>query len=245
MVNAWFHMEALPATGGLVHLSRQEAKHATGARRLGVGDSITLFDGHGHLADARLTGQRDRDGNLEIEAEAMRKVDQPAHDIELAASLPKGDRLGTMLDMATQAGMSAFRPLECEWSVVKASAMRSDRTDRWQRIFLEACKQSAQAWLPRIEPSRDPVSVAKQSVAANRRVLVAHPGGVPIADALDGSFAGINLLIGPEGGFSSREQDELLAAGAVACSLGAPILRVETAAVVGVWAIRSALSEKV
>ena len=65
-----------------------------------------------------------------------------------------------------------------------------------------------------------------------------------MSDALDGTFAGINLLIGPEGGFSPREQDELLATGAVACSLGPSILRVETAAVVGVWAIRSVLSAK-
>ena len=240
MVKPWFHLEVVPAGGGLVQLSRQEARHAAGSRRLGPGDLVVVFDGRGTLAEGRISDQRDHAGNLEIELGPAHTLPEPSPRIELCASLPKGDRLSTMLDMATQAGMGSFRPLECEWSVRKASGMRSDQGERWQRIFLEACKQSGQAWLPRIASPLDPITVARTARDEGQLVLAAQQGGVPINEAVPDDLDAVTILIGPEGGFSERELHGLGEAEARFVSLGRAIFRVEAAAAMAVWAVQSA-----
>jgi len=58
--------------------------------------------------------------------------------------------------------------------------------------------------------------------------LIAHPGAPPIEAALPGA-APVVLAIGPEGGWIDREVETFVARGFTAVSLGAPILRVETA----------------
>ncbi|MFB3088665.1 MAG: 16S rRNA (uracil(1498)-N(3))-methyltransferase [Acidiferrobacterales bacterium] len=68
----------------------------------------------------------------------------PQPRIELACALPKGGRQSILLEMATQLGINVFWPLQCERSSVKPGATASRR---WQRICVEACKQSRQGWL--------------------------------------------------------------------------------------------------
>jgi 16S rRNA (uracil1498-N3)-methyltransferase len=58
--------------------------------------------------------------------------------------------------------------------------------------------------------------------------LVAHPGAPPIEAALPGASP-LVLAIGPEGGWIAREVETFVARGFTPVSLGAPILRVETA----------------
>lgn len=242
MEKPWFHLDVVPAEGGVVNLSRQEAKHAAGSRRLGPGDQVVVFDGQGTLAEGRITDQRDHAGNLKIALGPSRTMPDPSPHVELCASLPKGDRLSTMLDMATQAGMAVFRPLECEWSVRKASGMRSDQSERWRRIFLEACKQSGQAWLPQIASPVDPITAARAAREQGRIVLAAQQGGVPISEVVSDGPASVTILVGPEGGFSERELHGLGEAGARFVSLGHAIFRVEAAAAMAVWAVQSAHS---
>ena len=67
MSSLWLHIPAIPETGDSVAISRDEARHAFGARRLGAGDVVTLFDGHGTVAQARLTEQRTRGGDVVVE----------------------------------------------------------------------------------------------------------------------------------------------------------------------------------
>lgn len=234
MNRSWFHLEAVPAAGGTAFLPKHESRHAQGARRLSPGDHVTLFDGCGGVASAAITEQRDKDGNLEVLVQEYQSVPREKPYIELCASLPKGDRLSTMLEMCTQAGMDAFRPLECDRSVIKASNMRSDRTERWGRITLEACKQSARAWQPRLESPLDPMSAARTAREHGHVVFAAQKGGVPINEAMQDFGESVSILIGPEGGFSEEELRGLGEVEVRFVSLGRAIFRIEAAALVAV-----------
>ncbi len=243
MAAPWFHLDPLPEAG-MVLLAKDEAKHATGARRLGEGDAVVLFDGRGAIAQATLLGSRDRRGNVEARIDSIERHEPLAPRIELATALPKGDRLSTLLDMATQAGVDQVIPLRCEWGVVKPH----DATpERWQRIAIESAKQSRRAWVPTFGR---PMAVEQAGRGGEGlRVLIAHPGGTPIATVIGepGSHATggrspstVRILIGPEGGFSEGELAAAEAAGAIRVSLSPHVLRVETAAVVAVAAVRGA-----
>lgn len=229
MSSPWFFAEHIPSDGELVTLAAEEARHATAARRLALGDTLTLFDGSGGLVQAAITCLPARGRGLGLRVQSRTKVPAPTRHLHVAAALPKGDRAATLLDMTTQLGMSAFTPLVCTHSVVVPS-----RADRWQRICIEACKQSRRAYLPQLHASASPLAAIQAFTAAQfgggACVLYAHPGGRPLA-AADLSAAHCLLLIGPEGGFSDDEVAAMTAAEAARIDLGAGVLRVETAAV--------------
>ncbi len=241
MATPWFHVDALPDPGGIVLLDKREAKHALGPRRLGEGDEVVVFDGRGAWATARLGG-RDERGDLQLAIDTHeREVPEPPV-IELAASLPKGDRLGTMLDMATQLGISGFTPLKCDFSVISLDRKRQDPTERWTRIMLEACKQSRRATLPRIGSEATPAAVIERAAIDGAIVLVGDAEAPPPSERL-ADESRIVIVVGPEGGFSPAEQTMLAEAETEGrlrrISIGRGVLRVETAAAAMIAAARA------
>lgn len=224
MSTPWFHVTSLPAAGDSIALDRDEAKHALGVRRLGAGDGVTVFDGRGGIADATITGERSRDGGPVIRVVSVRRQERRGVDVVVGVAPPKGDRLSTMLDMLGQLGVSGVVPLDTQHGVVDADGINRARAER---ILLEAAKQSRGAWVPQLGPATGVREFVTASVAEGREVLIAQPGGA-VGQAASGRAA---LVIGPEGGFSAREVEDAIAAGARAVDLGPTILRVETAAV--------------
>jgi 16S rRNA (uracil1498-N3)-methyltransferase len=219
-----FFAPELAPPGAVVTLDPDETRHAVGARRLKEGDALTLFDGKGTTADGVVVHLDRRRSQLQARIEARLETPAPIPRV-LASAVPKGDRLSVMLDMATQLGMTRFVPLACERSVVKASAKA---TTRWQRICLEACKQSRRPWLPTIDAVAIPAEAVAREAAAGA-VWLAQPDGRSVRHA--GGDGSLCVVIGPEGGFTSTEVERMVAAGAQCVSLGTGILRVETAAV--------------
>ncbi len=236
MSEPWFFVDALPAPGERWMLSRDEAKHAMGSKRLGPGDAVVLFDGAGRIARASLGSERLRDGSLPVQVHQVERVDRVGREVHLATALPKGDRLSTLIDMTAQLGVASVTPLACERSVVGETDARADRM---RRVQIEACKQARCPWLPTLHHEQSVDEVIASSRAARRSLAIFHPGGAPAATApLGGEGKATVVCIGPEGGFSSREIEALRSAGASVLSLGSTILRIETAAVVAVALMR-------
>ena len=237
----WFHVQTLPEPGDAVSLDKQEAKHASGPRRLGPGDEVVVFDGQGLRAPGRIAGRDDR-GDLEVEVgrHELEPADSPR--IELAASLPKGDRLSTMLDMATQLGIASFTPLKCDFSVVTLERKRQDPTVRWNRIMLEACKQSRRASLPAIEDQATPAGVIERATAEGATIVVGDASGTSPVEVLPG-VERVVVMVGPEGGFSPAEESMLAEASDAGrlhrIAIGRGVLRVEAATTAMLAAIRA------
>ena len=238
MPAAWFHVDSIPPADSATLLDAKEAKHALSSRRLAPGDRVMLFDGFGTVAEAVLTGNRAVSGDLEVEVETSRRMTPPTPRIELAASLPKGDRMSTMLDMATQVGMSAFRPLHCDHSVITTDQKRRDPTDRWRRVMLEACKQSRRPWIPEILQPKTPIETVEDAQARGAMIVMGDAGGAGASEILM-DVELVVVLVGPEGGFSPAEFEMLGGRGVKPVRIGEGVLRVETAAVAILAALQS------
>ena len=221
----WFHVLSIPPAGGSVTLDRDEARHALGVRRLGAGDSVTVFDGAGTVARAVLAAERARDGSVVARVEEARSVPRSGVDLVVGVAPPKGDRFATLLDMLGQLGVRKVVPLETAHGVVDAGAINRTRAGR---ILMEACKQSRSAWLSELGPAVGLEAFVRQSVSEGRAVFVADQGGEAAPAAAPGPVA---LVIGPEGGLASAELHAAAAGGARSLGLGSGVLRVETAAV--------------
>jgi 16S rRNA (uracil1498-N3)-methyltransferase len=230
MVEPLFYSEQLAEPGATLLLTGDEARHAAAARRLHDGDTLWLFDGHGGIARATLRRIAARGRTLELRIEERRSEPPPRPALHLACALPKGDRQQVLLDMATQLGMTRFTPLDCARSVVRSGA---NSPARWRKICLEACKQSRRLYLPAIEENSTAPDVARRAVAEASQVWLAHPAAqaVSITAAINQPVNDVTLLVGPEGGFTETEIEQAVAAGAKPLTLGASILRIETAAV--------------
>lgn len=221
----WFHAAMIPEVGDVVVLDRDEAKHALGVRRLGPGESVTVFDGAGGVARAVLCGDRARDGGVVARVADAMRVARPGIDVVVGVAPPKGDRFSTLLDMLGQLGVRAIVPLAAARGVVDARAINRSRAER---ILLESCKQSRSAWIPELGPAASVEEFVRSSAGEGRAVLVADAAG---SGAPSEGERGVAIVVGPEGGLAAEELSAASRIGAAMLGLGPGILRVETAAV--------------
>lgn len=222
-------------TGADVVLTGDEVNHVK-AQRLQPGDPIALFDGHGLIArgNVRTVGRRE----IRVTVADRRREPPRIPYVELYCAVPKGDRMSVLLDMATQLGMSGFTPVQWRRSVVEAGVRPKER---WQRICIEACKQSRRLHVPEIAGPlaiEDAVTQARQSGAS---LIVAHPlnRSAPIPTPAVAGAERIALFVGPEGGLTDDELKVLQNSGAHLVSLGDAILRIEAAAVALIAAVNT------
>lgn len=215
----WVYVDPLEAAGELV-LSAEEARHVQ-ARRLRIGDALTVFDGRGRVAAAHLIAASRKETRIEIEAPVFHP--RPEDEFTLASAIPKGDRLSTLLQMLTQLGVTRWQPLVLDDSAVR----RLDPTaPRLIRVLLEGAKLARRPWCMKVGAPLD-LEQAYARWGEDGGVWFGDVGGDRVI--LPGSAK--LLLIGPEAGFSEREQTVLGRMGARAFSLSDYNLRIETAAV--------------
>ncbi len=224
----WFYGPGLKERPALFDLAPEESRHLAGSRRLRVGDDITVFDGVGTTAAGQVLEIDSRQLKVRVALAGYQSVDEDLPRIHLMSAVPKGDRQSTLLDMATQLGMSDYTPLLCE----RGASVPSERaTARWQRIMIEACKQSRRPWIPKIHSPASLKTVTTGKHGARQMMIVADLTGGRMSQISALSLDEIVLLVGPEGGFSSAEIGQIHETGATLVALGSALLRTETAAV--------------
>ncbi|HEU4733572.1 MAG TPA: RsmE family RNA methyltransferase [Kofleriaceae bacterium] len=153
--------------------------------------------------------------------------------VELVLAIPRPKVLSRVIEAAAAFAVTRIE-LTNAWRVDK-SYLRSPRLDP-DALALAArlgAEQGATTHLPAIAVHRRLMALLDarwppDAQPGPARTLVAHPGAPPIEAAAPGSSP-VVLAIGPEGGWIAREVDTFVARGFTPVSLGAPILRVETA----------------
>ncbi len=110
MSEPWVWMEELVRVGS-IPLSSDEARHLA-ARRLKVDDSLVVFDGRGHMAEARIESLGKHSSVVAVDS--ITETARPDSAFVFASVIPKGDRLSTMLQMLPQLGLDSWQPLVLE-----------------------------------------------------------------------------------------------------------------------------------
>ena len=229
-----FYFPELEESDKTVTLLGEEARHAVAVRRIRVGEEISITNGRGLIASCDVVSIANKPPSLELSIRQV-NVNPAPRRVHLAAAMPKGDRQRVLLDMVTQVGISEFTPLLCERSVGKENEKAQER---WQRVCLEAMKQSRRAWLPNVNPSME-LAAFIESLSEDQVLCCASANGEDVL-GMTGiePEAGIAIVVGPEGGFTENEIGYLQKAGALNFNLGDGVLRTETAAVVAAAFIR-------
>jgi 16S rRNA (uracil1498-N3)-methyltransferase len=223
----------LRARDGRIRLEGDESRHLSRVRRLGPGAEVEVFDGQGWAARAAVTAVGKAWVDLSVLGE-LHSDRAAACRLTLATAVPKGERFDWLVEKATELGVERLVPIVTERSVVDP---RAAKLDRLRRVVIEASKQCGRNRLMVLEK---PVAWALWLELASQVSprLVAHPGGLPPRAWTKVRRGGeVVLAIGPEGGFTPDEIAAARGAGWEVASLGATLLRIETAAVAGCAAI--------
>lgn len=204
--------------------------YLVGVRRLAPGARVVAFDGAGREATARLA---EVEGLTVLLREGEVRAGRTGAPVVLVYALPKGDKLEDVLRQTTELGVAEIVLFQAERSVSRLPGDRADRKrERWAKIVDEAARQCGRADVPRVTGPLPDLAAALATTAAVPTRLLLHPeGDSGLADAPIGAECAI--FVGPEGGFSPAEVAMAHAAGVVPVRLASPVLRTETAAVVG------------
>jgi 16S rRNA (uracil1498-N3)-methyltransferase len=228
------HVDTALAAGSALTLPPAAARHAQ-VLRLQPGDALTLFDGRGGEWSARIDTMGKRDVRATALAHHAVERELP-FAVTIALAMPSADRMDFVVEKATELGVAAFVPLLSERSVLRLASERAEkRRAHWQAVALAACEQCGRNRVPTIHPVMPlPAWLATlpHADAAGARLLLAWRDAAPWTRATAGlatSDAGLTLLSGPEGGFSHSEEDAARAIGFAVVSLGARVLRADTA----------------
>ncbi len=229
-----FFLGADAVHGARVAFDAKETHHLSRVLRLRPGDVVRALDGTGHELTVRLTRVEGRRAEGEVLGRQSRSTESPL-TLTLVQGLPKGDRMETVIRMATELGVSRIVPVLTERSVVRPDAAGGGgRLARWQRVARESAKQCGRTVLPDVEAVRPLSRWLATRDAGGLLLCLWEDEPASLAERLPAErVSRATLVVGPEGGLTPAEVSLLTAEGAVVAGLGPRILRTETAGPVG------------
>lgn len=226
--------------GNNVILKGSDHHHLLNVLRKKTGDEINVLNGKGEEYLAKVV----EIGPSTVIAEIVSVVERPTEPrviLNLIQGLPKADKYEWIIQKNTELGVRRFQPVITERSMIRLDAdARQKKWDRWNKIIKSAAGQSGRQIIPELDMIKDWGLLIKNL----RPGLTIIPWEGERKNSLKAVLEAekvlpteVNILIGPEGGFSMNEVEEAVANGAIPVTLGPRILRTETAGLVAAAAV--------
>ncbi|MDV6315596.1 16S rRNA (uracil(1498)-N(3))-methyltransferase [Idiomarina sp. HP20-50] len=217
-------------------LSSDAFQHLIKVLRLNVGDNIVLFNGDGHNYDASITSIQKKSAHFIATSYQVNNSESPIR-VHLAQVISRGDRMDFVLQKSVELGATEITPLFSERCGVKLSGDRLEKKQQqWQKIVQSACEQCGRSVVPPVKPAQQ-LNDFVQSPFEGLKLTLDPTATKPLSSFNDAD-KGIQLLIGPEGGFSEAEVHAAEQHGFKPMRLGPRILRTETAALSALTAVQ-------
>lgn len=225
-----------------IEIVGDDVNHITNVLRMKQGEILKVCNqetGENYIAEI-INAQKNS-----VTCEIQEKLEETAEsnvDITLYQGLPKFEKMELIIQKNTEVGVNAIVPVIMERTVVKLDEKQvSKKLERWQKIAEIAAKQSMRDKIPEI---KNIIKINKISESLKNEkfdtILVAYENEektmlkkeLKKLENLKDKKYKIAIIIGPEGGISEREIEQLNNLGAKCVSLGRRILRTETAGII-------------
>jgi 16S rRNA (uracil1498-N3)-methyltransferase len=224
--------------GTIVTLPDHVAHHVQ-VVRLTVGDRLTLFNGEGGEYTATISTIEKKRVTAEIKLFEPREVELP-YAITLAQALPEASKMDWIIEKAVELGVHAIQPLAAQRCVVRLSAERAEKKlQHWQGVIVAASEQSGRNRLTTLAEPVDFNQWAQQQ-DLHVRIMLSPRAEQSLSDwARHHPPQSVALMVGPEGGFTDKEENLAIAQGVLMLAMGPRVLRTETAGVAAVAALNA------
>jgi len=232
-----FPVSSLKIKENLIKITGDNYKHIVKVLRFKKGEKIELFDENSIIYQAVIKFISGKELIAEIQTSSTLDNESKLN-ICLFQSILKGNKMDLIVQKCSELGVKTFTPIYTERTVIQ----HTDKVKRWSKIALESCKQSGR---------NQPVEI-KEPQNYNDIIKTLPEGAVNLLfyekndniklnrdlEAFDKGVSTVNLIIGPEGGFSEKEIQESKLRKVKTVCLGPRILKSETAAIASVSIIQ-------
>ena len=203
------------SNGATINLERETAHYLSRVLRLRPGDTVNLFNSDDGEFAAELVEIGKQQAVVRLKEPVENQAD-PELSIHLGLGLSRGERMDYAVQKSTELGVASITPLVTDYCEVRVNQERAqNRQAHWQRVAISACEQCGR--------SKIPIITLPQSL---QQWLDDHPDGIVLT--IEDS---VNVLIGPEGGFSEQELAAARDRAYRVVRIGPRVLRTETAPV--------------
>jgi 16S rRNA (uracil1498-N3)-methyltransferase len=221
---------------GELRVADDEHHYLGRVRRARVGDAVEIIDGSGRRAAAVIERITDDATTLRV-ADPETIVSRPPH-VRALVPLIKGDRMDVCIEKLVEVGVDSIVVWPAMRSITRLldDGRREGRLTKYRALVQAAARQSGRAQMPEVSHARDLTAAIATLPPGDRIVLD------PASDSalVIGTSPDVTIASGPEGGLTTSELEQLVAAGFTAAGLGPRILRAETAPTIAVALIRAA-----
>ena len=227
-------------TGMSVHITGDDYNHLKNALRIKAGEELEICDGCENVYLGQLSEYQNASAKISILGRIPGN-NEPVCKITLYPALLKGDKFDTVMQKCIECGVDMIQPMiTCNTISEVADKKEARKVERWNRIARMASMQSKRGKIVVVREPKTLIECIKQ-FSCNAMTLVcyeceeSHTIKEAIEKAKGNDIKNINIMIGPEGGFTEKEIDLLKANGAHSVTLGKRILRAETASTAAVY----------
>ena len=223
-------------SGAEIRLDSATSHYLGRVLRVVRGQTLVLFNGDGSDYDAEVLEAARQSMLLRVNS-SRPGIAEPVLHITVAQAVSRGERMDLTLQKCTELGAAAFQPLFSERVEVR---LRGDKLARrmahWQGVVVAACEQCGRAVVPEVLPALT-LDDWLQSTASGPRLLLDPAAQQSLAEKTPGDR--VEVVVGPEGGFSDAESARIHASGVTGVRLGPRVLRTETAGPAAVAVLQS------
>lgn len=218
-------------------LQADEARHLRDVLRLRAGDEVYVFDGTGKEFQCVIEDSRKQSARLRVTAEVAPARPESPLQLTLSVALLKGEKFDLVVQKATELGVTHIVPVTTKLADIRLrdESDANKRVARWQRIALEAAKQSGRAFVPEVAMPVSFTSLIESATATEQwKVMFSEREGQSLAEckgSLSGNRQSMTALVGSEGGWTDEEISLARGNNWAIVTLGGRTLRAETAAI--------------
>lgn len=232
-----FYVDFALSPDGVVELPDNVVRHLN-VLRVKNTEEIVLFNGNGKSYPALPEVLEKRRASVRILREEATDNESPLN-ITLVQAVSAAERMDFTLQKSVELGVAEIRPVISERCVVRLSGERAEkRVARWQEIVVSACEQSGRSIVPKVFPLTTYVQALQQLPQETTKLLMSLNRAQKLSDVQPQSGK-VVFMVGPEGGWTEKEEQQAFDAGFQSVTLGKRVLRTETASLAAIASMQT------
>nr|WP_315039742.1 16S rRNA (uracil(1498)-N(3))-methyltransferase [uncultured Neisseria sp.] len=232
-----FYVDFALSPDSVVELPDNVVRHLN-VLRVKNTEEIVLFNGNGKAYPALPEVLEKRRASVRILREEATDNESPLN-ITLVQAVSAAERMDFTLQKSVELGVAEIRPVISERCVVRLSGERAEkRVARWQEIVVSACEQSGRNSVPKVLPLTTYAQALQQLPQETTKLLMSLNRAQKLSDVRPQSGK-VVFMVGPEGGWTEKEEQQAFDAGFQSVTLGKRVLRTETTSLAAIAAMQT------
>ena len=232
-----FYVDFALSPDSVVELPDNVVRHLN-VLRVKNTEEIVLFNGNGKAYPALPEVLEKRRASVRILREEATDNESPLN-ITLVQAVSTAERMDFTLQKSVELGVAEIRPVISERCVVRLSGERAERrVARWQEIVVSACEQSGRNIVPKVLPLTTYAQALQQLPQETTKLLMSLNRAQKLSDVQPQSGK-VVFMVGPEGGWTEKEEQQAFDAGFQSVTLGKRVLRTETVSLAAIAAMQT------